>query len=76
MDTSTTTTRQRITDTAAVLFAQHGYASTTTRQITEEAEVNIAAVNYHFGSKENLLIEVLDGIVGPLTETKAREALA
>ncbi len=70
MDTSTTTTRQRITDTAAVLFAQHGYASTTTRQITEEAEVNIAAVNYHFGSKENLLIEVLDGIVGPLNDER------
>lgn len=64
------TTRRRIIDTAAVLFARHGYSSTTTRLITDEAGVNIAAVNYHFGSKEQLLVEVLDGIVGPLNEER------
>lgn len=61
-----TATRDRIVATAEVLFATKGYAATTTREITAAADVNIAAVNYHFGSKENLLAEILDGIVVPL----------
>uniref|UniRef100_UPI00248D5108 TetR/AcrR family transcriptional regulator n=1 Tax=Aeromonas taiwanensis TaxID=633417 RepID=UPI00248D5108 len=40
------------------LFAQHGFAGTSLRQVTSQADVNIAAVNYHFGSKENLVNEV------------------
>lgn len=49
-----------------MLFAREGYAATSLRQITEAAGVNIAAVNYHFGSKENLLIEILDQVVTPI----------
>jgi AcrR family transcriptional regulator len=59
-------TRERILRTAEVLFARDGYAATSLRQITEIAGVNIAAVNYHFGSKENLLTEILDRVVGPI----------
>ncbi len=51
-------TKERILDAAEALFAQHGFGATSLRQVTSQAEVNIAAVNYHFGSKENLINEV------------------
>ncbi|WP_234086349.1 TetR/AcrR family transcriptional regulator [Azonexus sp. R2A61] len=51
-------TRERILDTAERLFMAHGYDGTSMRQITSEANVNLAAVNYHFGSKESLMQEV------------------
>lgn len=62
----TAETRQQIIEAAELLFARNGYSATSLREITETAGVNIAAVNYHFGSKENLLVEILDRIVGPL----------
>ena len=43
-------TRARILDAAERLFMAHGYDGTSMRQITGEAGVNLAAVNYHFGS--------------------------
>jgi AcrR family transcriptional regulator len=51
-------TKERILHAAEDLFAQHGFAGTSLRQVTSRADVNIAAVNYHFGSKENLVHEV------------------
>ena len=51
-------TKDRILGAAEELFAQHGFAGTSLRQVTGRADVNIAAVNYHFGSKENLVNEV------------------
>ena len=51
-------TRERILDVAELLFMAHGYEGTSMRVITTGAEVNLAAVNYHFGSKEALLCEV------------------
>ena len=51
-------TRVRILDAAEALFTEHGFDATTLRQITGAAEVNLAAVNYHFGSKEELIREV------------------
>ena len=51
-------TKDRILSAAEELFAQHGFAGTSLRQVTSQADVNIAAVNYHFGSKENLVNEV------------------
>lgn len=51
-------TRERILDVAERLFMAHGYEGTSMRMITGDAEVNLAAVNYHFGSKEALLREV------------------
>ena len=53
-----TDTRERILDAAGRLFMAHGYEGTSMRMITGDAEVNLAAVNYHFGSKEALLREV------------------
>jgi len=51
-------TKDRILGAAEELFAQHGFGGTSLRQVTGRADVNIAAVNYHFGSKENLINEV------------------
>ncbi|MEA1902476.1 MAG: TetR/AcrR family transcriptional regulator [Actinomycetota bacterium] len=62
----TTETREQVIEAAEVLFARNGYSATSLREITETARVNIAAVNYHFGSKEKLLIEILDRVVGPI----------
>ena len=53
-------TKERILDVAERLFADHGYATTSLRDITTEADVNLASVNYHFGSKDALLIAVLN----------------
>lgn len=51
-------TRNRILDAAERLFTEHGFGATSMRQITTLAGCNLAAVNYHFGSKEALVQEV------------------
>ena len=51
-------TRERILDVAEYEFMSYGYEGTSMRMITSKAEVNLAAINYHFGSKEGLLREV------------------
>ncbi len=58
MSTPHFSTKERILGAAETLFAQHGFAGTSLRQVTSRADVNLAAVNYHFGSKENLINEV------------------
>ena len=45
-------TKKRILDAAETLFAEQGYAQTSMRAITARADVNLASVNYHFGSKK------------------------
>ena len=52
------TTRERILNAACELFAEKGFSGTTTQDICTHADANIAAVNYHFRSKENLYREV------------------
>lgn len=68
-------TRARILDAAEALFAERGFEGTTVRDITEAAHANIAAVNYHFGSKEELLRAVTDRVVEPLN-ARRRELVA
>ncbi|MHB8911302.1 MAG: TetR/AcrR family transcriptional regulator [Lysobacter sp.] len=58
MATTHFSTKDRILGAAEELFAQFGFTGTSLRQVTSRADVNIAAVNYHFGSKENLINEV------------------
>lgn len=48
-------TRTRILDAAESLFMQHGFEATSMRLLTSTAGVNLAAVNYHFGSKDALI---------------------
>ena len=59
-------TRERILDSAEKLFAARGYGSTSLRSITSDAEVNLAAINYHFKTKEGLLKEVLHRRIDPI----------
>jgi AcrR family transcriptional regulator len=51
-------TRTRILDAAEELFMQHGFGGTSMRLLTTRAGVNLAAVNYHFGSKDALIAAV------------------
>jgi AcrR family transcriptional regulator len=51
-------TRERILDSAENLFAQKGFNAVSVREITSAARCNLAAVNYHFGNKESLYLEV------------------
>jgi AcrR family transcriptional regulator len=53
-----TDTRARILQAAEALFAEHGFDAVSMRDLTAAAGVNLAAVNYHFGSKQALLAEV------------------
>jgi AcrR family transcriptional regulator len=53
-------TRERILEAALRVFAANGYRGTTTRDICQQAKVNGAAINYHFGSKESLWLAVCD----------------
>ncbi|MCF1428680.1 MAG: TetR family transcriptional regulator [Shewanella sp.] len=52
-------TKSRILDAAEKLFAERGFSETSLRLITSKAEVNLASVNYHFGSKKELIRAVL-----------------
>jgi AcrR family transcriptional regulator len=65
-------TRERILDVAERLFMGHGYDGTSMRMITGEAAVNLAAVNYHFGSKESLMQEVFRRRLDWLNEERMR----
>ncbi len=63
-------TRQRLLDAAEALFAEHGFAETSLRKITARAKANLAAVSYHFGSKDELIRAVFARRLEPLTEER------
>ena len=63
-------TRKRILDTAECLFAERGFAATSVRDITARAGCNLAAVNYHFGGKQNLYSEVFRRRLAALREQR------
>ena len=54
------TTRNELLEAAGAVFAEHGYAKATSKEICERAGANIAAVNYHFGGKDGLYSAVLE----------------
>ena len=66
-------TKERILDAAEMLFARDGFHFASLRAITTLAKVNLAAVNYHFGSKEALLEEVFKRRLIPLNEIRQAE---
>ncbi len=70
MSTDGLSTKHRILDAAERLFATHGFAETSLRAITAEAGVNLAAVNYHFQSKDALIQAVIARRIGPLNQAR------
>jgi AcrR family transcriptional regulator len=50
--------RNRLLDVAEKLFSERGFADTSVRDLTAEANCNVAAINYHFGGKDKLYIEM------------------
>ena len=66
-------TQKRLLDAAEVLFAEKGFEMVSLREITAKADANVAAVNYHFGSKENMIEAVMARLVLPIhTDRMAR----
>jgi len=65
-------TKTRILDAAERLFAVHGIQGTGLRLISRKARVNLAAINYHFGSKENLVRRVVARLILPLDRERDR----
>ena len=65
--------KERILQTAASLFAGNGYARTSMRELAKEADVNLALINYHFGSKKDLLKEILDLFFSGYLEVAEKE---
>jgi AcrR family transcriptional regulator len=63
-------TKDRILDAAEKLFADQGFTATSLRAITTEAGVNLAAVNYHFGSKDGLMEAVFERRLAPLNQER------
>src|SRR4051794_8087396 len=63
-------TKERILDTAEALFMEHGFEATSLRAITSAAGVNLAAVNYHFGTKEELFQSVLTRRLDPMNQER------
>ncbi len=72
---SPASTKDRILGAAEQLFAQRGFDGASLRQLTTAAGVNLAAVNYHFGSKEKLVEEVFRRRLDALN-ARRMEALA
>jgi AcrR family transcriptional regulator len=65
-------TKQQILDAAELLFARNGYRGTSLRSITGKANVNLASVNYHFGSKIALLEAVIRRRILPLNQERKK----
>ena len=66
-------TKERILDAAEQLFAERGFARTSLRTITNEAGVNLAAVHYHFGSKDALFRAVFGRRIEPVNRERLRQ---
>jgi len=67
---SPSATKDRVLDAAEALFMEHGYEATSLRAITTDAGVNLAAVSYHFGGKEELFQAVLTRRLDPMNQAR------
>ncbi len=63
-------TKEKILDTAERLFAERGLEATSIRDITVAAEVNLGAINYHFGTKQKLIEAVFNLRIEPLNQRR------
>ncbi len=69
-------TRKTLIECAGCLIAKQGYLKTTSKSICEMAQVNSAAINYHFGSRDNLYVAVLEEVHRYLLNIKDLEHIA
>jgi len=69
-DIGKTPTKDRLLDAAETLFAEQGFEATSLRQITSKAQVNLASVNYHFHSKDDLIRAVFERRIRPLNQRR------
>jgi AcrR family transcriptional regulator len=65
-------TRHKILDAAEKLFARQGFESTSLRSIIASANVNLAAIHYHFRSKEGLIRAVIERRFAPVNDERLR----
>lgn len=65
-------TRRRLLEAAEELFSQEGFDRVSVRDITERASANVAAINYHFGSREGLVEQVMARYINPINEERLR----
>jgi AcrR family transcriptional regulator len=63
-------TKERLLDAAEALFMEHGFEATSLRLITAKAGANLAAANYHFGSKEAMFEAVLTRRLDPMNQER------
>jgi AcrR family transcriptional regulator len=70
VDATSADTKTRILDAAEQLFMEHGFEATSLRSLTSAASVNLAAVNYHYGSKEELFQAVLTRRLDPMNQER------
>jgi AcrR family transcriptional regulator len=71
-ETAEAATKAAVFGAAERLFALHGFQNVSVRDITAEAGVNLASVNYHFGSKDALLFEIFRRRTAELNRERAR----
>ena len=70
LDATSADTKTRILDAGERLFVEHGFEATSLRSLTTAAGVNLAAVHYHFGSKEELFQAVLTRRLDPMNQER------
>jgi AcrR family transcriptional regulator len=63
-------TKDKILDAAERLFGEQGYSETSLRHIIADAGVNLAAIHYHFGSKEDLLLQLIRRRAEPINQAR------
>ena len=63
-------THERILLAAERLFSEKGFEATSVRDITSEADCNVASVNYHFGGKENLYLEAFRSLLAEVRDRR------
>jgi AcrR family transcriptional regulator len=71
-DEAQAVTKAAVFNAAERLFALHGFQNVSVRDITAEASVNLASVNYHFGSKDALLFAIFRRRTGELNRERIR----
>src|ERR1700753_2571353 len=72
MRKSTSHSKSQILAVATEHFAVRGYHGSSVREITQQARVNLASVNYHFKNKESLYCEVLSSVLHPLNQIRTK----